>query len=145
LTPSAEDLLVGTWRVLAMEHYTDDGEVGRPFGGSPEGIIVYTAERYMTALLMRPGRPPFVAGDVLGGTEAERAAAFLTANAFAGRWEVQGEEVVHHLEVTTFPNWVGTDQRRRFEVTESELTLYPPSMLMEGKLRHARVHCARIR
>ncbi len=128
-----------------MEHYTDDGEVGRPFGDAPQGVIIYTAERYMTAVLMRPGRAPFAAGDVLGGTEAERAEAFLGANAFAGRWEVDGAEVVHHLEVTTFPNWVGTDQRRRFEVTASELTLYPPSMLMEGKLRHARVHCDRIR
>jgi len=142
---SAEDALVGTWRVLAMEHYTDDGEVGRPFGDTPRGLIVYTPERYMTAVLMRPGRPPFAAGDVLGGTPAERADAFLTANAFAGRWELQGDEVVHHLEVCTFPNWVGTEQRRRFEVGPSELTLYPPSMLMEGKLRHARVHCARIR
>jgi hypothetical protein len=52
---------------------------------------------------------------------------------------------VHHLEVTTFPNWVGTDQRRRFEVSDTNLTLYPPSMLMQGKLRHARVHCARVR
>ena len=128
-----------------MEHYTDDGEVGRPFGNPPAGIIVYTAEHYMTAVLMRPGRPAFAAGDVLGGTTEERALAFSTANAFAGRWELQGAEVVHHLEVTTYPNWVGTEHRRRFEVSPSSLTLYPPSMLMEGKLRHARVHCARVR
>jgi hypothetical protein len=139
------DLLVGTWRVLEMEHYTDDGEVGRPFGDSPQGIIVYTPERYMTAVLMRRDRQFFAAGDILGGTPSERADAFLTANAFAGRWELQGTEVVHYLEVCTFPNWVGTEQRRRFEVTASELSLYPPSMLMEGKLRHARVRCARIR
>jgi hypothetical protein len=139
------DLLVGTWRVLEMEHYTDDGEVGRPFGDPPQGIIVYTTERYMTAVLMRRDRPFFAAGDILGGTASERADAFLTANAFAGRWELQGAEVVHHLEVCTFPNWVGTEQRRRFEVTASELSLYPPSMLMEGRLRHARVRCTRIR
>ncbi len=138
---SAEELLVGTWRVLAMEHYTDDGEVGRPFGNAPAGLIIYTAERYMTAVLMRPDRPQFAVNDILAGTADERASAFLSANAFAGRWE----EVVHHLEVCTFPNWVGTQQRRRFSVSSAELTLYPPSMLMEGKLRHARVHCARIR
>ena len=128
-----------------MEHYTDDGEVGRPFGDAPAGIIIYTAERYMTAVLMHPDRPQFAVNDILGGSADERAAAFLSANAFAGRWELQGEEVVHHLEVCTFPNWVGTEQRRRFSVSDSELTLYPPSMLMQGKLRHARVHCARVR
>ena len=140
-----EDDLVGTYRVLAMEHYTDDGEVGRPFGEDPKGIIVYTPAHYMTAVLMKSGRPGFAGGDVLGGTDAERAQAFATANAFAGRWELVGEEIVHHLEVTTFPNWVGTQQRRRFELTPTHLTLFPPSMLMEGKLRHARVHCERVR
>jgi Lipocalin-like domain len=139
-----EDLLIGAWRVLAVEHQADDGEVGRPFGDDPQGIIIYAASRYMTAVLMRPGRPHFAAGDVLGGSVDERASAFLTANAFAGRWELQGEELVHHLAVTTFPNWVGTQQRRRFEVTDTHLTLYPPSMLMQGKLRRARVHCARL-
>ena len=140
----AERRLIGTYRVLAMEHYADDGEVGRPFGDDPRGLIVYTAERYMTAVLMRSDRPRFEAGDVLGGTDAERAAAFQTANAFAGRWELVGDEVVHHLEVTTFPNWVGTEQRRRFELSDTHLTLFPPTMLMEGKLRHARVHCQRL-
>ena len=142
--PTTEQRLVGTYRVLAMEHYTDDGEVGRPFGDDPRGIIVYTAEHYMTAVLMRPDRPAFAAGDVLSGTDAERAAAFATANAFAGRWELEGDEIVHRLEVTTFPNWVGTQQRRRFDLTETHLTLYPQSMLMEGKLRRARVHCVRL-
>jgi Lipocalin-like domain len=140
-----EDRLVGTYRVLAIEHYADDGEVGRPFGDDPRGVIVYTAQHYMTAVLMRSARPPFGAGDVLGGTDAERAAAFATANAFAGPWElVDDETIVHHLEVTTYPNWVGTQQRRRFELTDSHLTLYPPSMLMEGKVRHARVWCERV-
>jgi Lipocalin-like domain len=143
--PTTEERLVGTYRVVAMEHSTDDGEVGRPFGDEPRGVIVYTAEHYMIAVLMRADRPRFAAGDILGGTESERAAAFATANAFAGRWELVDEEIVHHLEVTTFPNWVGTQQRRRFDLTDTHLTLYPPSMLMEGKLRRARVHCVRLR
>ena len=60
---SVEEQLVGTYRVLTMEHYTDDGEVGRPFGDDPQGIIVYTAAHYMTAILMKSGRPAFAAGD----------------------------------------------------------------------------------
>jgi len=144
VSAGAEDLLVGTWRVLAVEHTADDGGVGRPFGDRPQGLILYTPERYMSAILMRPDRPPFAAGDVLGGTEAEKAAAFGSSSAFGGRWEIVGDEIVHHLEVTTFPNWVGTDQPRRFDLTDTHLTLYPPPMLMEGRLRRARVHCERI-
>ena len=140
-----DDRLVGTYRVLAMEHYTEDGEVGRPFSDAPRGIIVYTAEHYMTAVLMRPDRPPFATGDILAGSVSERAEAFATANAFAGRWELDGDEIVHHLEVTTFPNWAGTQQRRTFDLSETHLALYPPTMLMEGKLRRARVVCERVR
>jgi len=42
VSAGAEDLLVGTWRVLAVEHTADDGGVGRPFGDRPQGLILYT-------------------------------------------------------------------------------------------------------
>jgi hypothetical protein len=136
--------LVGTYRLLSMEHYADDGEVGRPFGDSPEGFITYTPEGYMLAIISRPDRAPFREGDILGGSEAEQAAAFLSASSFAGRYEVRDNQVVHYLEAATFPNWKGTTQARDFELTGTHLTLYPPKLLMEGKLRSSRVHFERL-
>jgi hypothetical protein len=84
-------------------------------------------------------------GDVLGGETCEKVAAFETAAAFAGRWELVDDTIVHRLEAATYPNWVGTTQVRPFEVDEDGLTLYPPDMLMGGEIRHAMVRFARIR
>jgi hypothetical protein len=141
---SIAERLIGAYRVVAMEHYTDDGEIGRPYGDHPKGYIIYTAEGCMSALLMLPERPNFAAGDILAATEAERVAAFTTFSSFAGRYEIVGDQIIHHLDVTSYPNWTGTDQVRNFDLTDTHLTLYPPRMLMEGKIRRGRVHCERM-
>lgn len=136
--------LVGTYRLLAMEHFTEDGEVGHPFGESPKGFIIYTAGGYMSAILMRADRPNFDAGDILGGNDAERLAAFSSSSAYAGRYDIVGDQIIHHLEVTTYPNWTNTDQPRHFDLTDTHFTLYPPEMLMEGRIRRGRVRWERL-
>jgi hypothetical protein len=138
------DLLVGTYRLVSVEHHADDGEVGHPFGLRPQGYIFYSPQGCMSATLMRGDRVPFAAGDILAASDAERIEAFSSSSAYAGRYELIGGQIVHHLEVTTFPNWTGTDQVRDFEVSATELTLYPPRMLMEGKMRRGRVHFERV-
>jgi hypothetical protein len=136
--------LVGTYRLLGMEHFTDDGEVGHPFGESPKGFIIYTAGGYMSAILMRADRPSFDAGDILGGNDAERLAAFSSSSAYAGRYDIVDDQIIHHLEVTTYPNWTNTDQPRNFDLTDTHFTLYPPAMLMEGRVRRGRVRWERL-
>jgi hypothetical protein len=139
-----EEQLVGSYRLLSFEHYSDDGEIGRPFGEHPRGFILYTPQHYMSAILMRADRPNFDAGDILGGNDGEKAAAFASSSAYAGRWEIVGTQIIHHLEATTYPNWTDTDQPRDFELTDTHFTLFPPKMIMEGKVRHGRVHWERL-
>ena len=141
---SVRDLIVGTYRVGLMEYYGEDGEVGRPYGEQPLGFAFYSAEGYTSTILSRPDREHFAGGDIMSGTDAEKLAAFATAGAFSGRWELVDDTILHHLECTTFPNWVGTTQVRPFEVDEDTLTLYPPKMLMNGAIRSAKVRLDRI-
>jgi hypothetical protein len=136
--------LVGTYRFLSMEHYSEDGSVGRPFGDEPEGFMTYTPEGYMMALLSRSDRVPFAGGDILGGTQTEQVSAFMTASSFAGRYEVRDGQIHHHLEAASFPNWKGTTQPRDFELTTTQLKLYPPALLMDAQLRTSRVVLARL-
>ncbi len=144
--PAAEDArLVGTYRLLAMESYAEDGTVERNFGDAPEGLITYTPEGYMLAILSRADRPLFGDGDIMGGTPEEQSAAFLSASSFAGRYEIRDGKVYHYLEAATFPNWKGTTQARDYELTDTHLTLYPPKLLMDGQLRSSRVHFERLR
>ena len=136
--------LVGTYRLVSVESASDDGEVQHPFGENPDGFITYTPEGCMLAVLARSDRPTFADGDIMGGSEQERAAAFLTASAFAGGFEVNDGKLVHTLGAATFQNWKDTVQVREFDVTEDGLTLVTPALMMGGKLRSSTVRLDRI-
>jgi hypothetical protein len=65
-------------------------------------------------MISRAGRPGFAANDLFGGTMPERAQGFV---AYAGRYRFDGDRVVHHVELSLFPNWVGSDQERAVELS----------------------------
>ena len=137
MSEADEDRLVGTYRLRTFRDIADDGEVREPLGAHPVGFILYAPERWMSAVLMAADRPNFAEGDILAGSDEERIAAFGTASAYAGRWSIDDGLVVHQLEAATFPNWVGTVQRRPYELDGDELRLHPPELLMNGKMRRS--------
>jgi hypothetical protein len=136
--------LVGTYRLVSVEHTDQDGNVGRPFGDNPVGYMTYTADGYMFVIMMRADRPTFPAGDILGGSVQERADAFSSASSFAGRYRTSGDEVTYDLVAATYPNWVGTTQVRHFAFDGRRLVLTTPMLLMEGVPRSATVALERI-
>jgi hypothetical protein len=124
--------LVGTWRLVSWENRSADGTISYPLGKDAVGFILYTDDGYMAVAVMRPGREPFAAGDLLGGSSEEKARAADTYVSYCGRYEYQGESVRHHVEVSLFPNWSGVEQERLVEVTGDRLTLSTRPMLFQG-------------
>jgi hypothetical protein len=139
-----EERLFGSYQLLTFRDIADDGEVREPLGPAPIGFIIYSPERRMSCVLMAADRPNFSEGDILAGSDEERIAAFASASAYAGRWHIEDGMVVHHLEAATFPNWVGTEQRRPFAFEGDELHLFPPRLLMNGKMRRSEVFWKRL-
>ncbi|HLY84057.1 MAG TPA: lipocalin-like domain-containing protein [Acidimicrobiales bacterium] len=141
---SLRERIVGTYRLLYVEQYADDGEVTRSNGDYPRGYMVYTADGITICLLMRSDRKKFAGSDLQGGTVEERAEAFSTAVSHAGTWEVVDGKIIHHLDCNTYPNWTDTHQVREFDLSATHLTLHPPKMLMNGKMRDGRVFWERV-
>jgi hypothetical protein len=141
---SDDPALVGTFRLLSAEHVDEQGAVGEPFGPAPVGYMTYTADGYMFVLMSRADRVLFAAGDILGGSIEERAAAFGEASAFVGRYRTEGDVVTYDLVAATYPNWVGTTQVRTFEFDGSRLVLTTPMLLMDGVQRRAIVTLERL-
>jgi hypothetical protein len=81
------------------------------------GSLLYTADNRLSVTISRAGRARFAAGDLLGGTTEEQARAVEGIVAYAGRYSFHGDRVVHHVELSLFPNWVGTDQQRSVELS----------------------------
>lgn len=136
--------LVGTYRLISVTHTDADGKIGEPFGSAPVGYMAYTAEGYMFVVMSRADRAPFAAGDILGGTLEEQAAAFTATSAFVGRYRTEGNTVTYDLVAAAYPNWVGTTQVRTFAFDGRQLVLTTPMLLMDGTQRSATVTLERV-
>jgi hypothetical protein len=73
--------------------------------------------------MMASDRPAFEARDLPKGTEQEKVAAADKYISYAGKFEVRGNKVYHHVDVSLFPNWVGGDQVRNFRFENNRLLL----------------------
>ena len=128
----AKAQFIGTWKLVSSEFRLSDGRVIYPLGSSAVGMLMYDASGHMSAQLMRPDRPAFASGDQAGGTPTEIRSAFEGFTAYFGTYEVnEGKaSVIHHVEGSLFPNWVGGDQVRFYEFSPNRLTLSTPPIPM---------------
>jgi hypothetical protein len=115
--------LIGTWKFLSMVLKADTGKTVYPYGEHLFGILIYTSDGYMSALLMDPDRKKFASDDLKSGTTDEIKQAYEKFDAYCGTYTIDEEKgtVTHHVEGAKFPNWVGTDQLRLFELKSDRL------------------------
>lgn len=141
-----EHPLLGSWRLRRWIAIADDGSESSPMGDAPEGLLVYSGDGTMIALMAQADRPRIDSDDVTGGTEAERAGAFASFVAYGGTFDVDGNVVSHRVEMSQFPNLVGTVQRRRWELdtTARQLTLTSPPVTVGGATRIQRLSWERV-
>ena len=66
--PATPAQFVGTWRLLKWIITDEAGKVTEPMGSDIQGLLVYSADGWMTAMLGHRERPRFAGNDPLGGT-----------------------------------------------------------------------------
>jgi Lipocalin-like domain len=140
----AGNALVGAWRLLSWENRAADGQVTYPMGTDVVGYLLYTADGRFSVLISRAGRAGFAVGDLLSGTTEEKARAVEGFVAYGGRYSFHGDRVVHHVELSLFPNWAGGDQERSVELTGDRLTLSARPLLLAGKQQVPRLVWERV-
>jgi hypothetical protein len=137
--------LIGTWRLVSWENRgVVGGEVSYPLGKDAVGYIMYGQDGYMFVAIMRPDRARFAAEDLFGGGAEERAQAAATYVSYCGRYELRGDTVVHRVELSLFPNWVGVEQERLVEVAGDRLILSTRPTLFGGLQRTAHLIWERV-
>ena len=129
----AADALVGAWRLVSWQNQAADGQVTYPMGTDAMGYLLYGADGRFSVTISRKGRARFAASDLLSGTAEEKARALEGFVAYAGRYTFHGDRVIHHVELSLFPNWVGSDQERWVELAGDRLTLSASPLLLAGK------------
>ncbi|MFY9527720.1 MAG: lipocalin-like domain-containing protein [Candidatus Acidiferrales bacterium] len=136
-TASAQckDSIVGTWKLVSVTSTTDKGEVNRAvLGQNPSGFVMYTADGRMMAIISDDGRKPLSVADRVSAPAEERAQAYSTSMAYAGRYTFTCDKVVDHVEVASLQNWVNTDQTRAVTVQGNRLIVRNTPQLRGGAM-----------
>ena len=117
--------LEGTWQLESWAvSYSDRDNFSYPYGEDPQGLLLYTADGWMSASISRSDRallPPDVSFRKL--EERVRAAAFTSYFHYAGRYRVVDGDVIHYVTQSLNPNFPGTEQLRHAELDGQTLVL----------------------
>jgi hypothetical protein len=127
--------LVGSWRLSSMEVKTAFGETTYPWGRGVMGRLTYGANGQMSLQIMKPNRTAFTSEDLEGGAAEEIQAAFDGYHAYFGSYSFDRRTgtVVHRIEGSLFPNWIGHEQRRLVKPSANRLTLTSSPILVRGR------------
>ena len=126
----------------------EDGTVVQPLGEAPIGILVYGAEGTMITTIAPAGRPELTSTDPLrGGPDDERRLAAETFVAYSGSHTFDGTDVTHTVEMSLYPNWVGTRQVRHVHLSDDgdTLELSTDPFILAGRRSIQRLTWMRVR
>src|SRR5258706_10666843 len=134
---TAKDL-VGTWTLVSGDTVHPDGSRVPTFGAHPKGILIFTADGRIFYLYSRADLPKFASNNRAKGTPEENAAVVRGSIATFGTYTVADKTVMIKVEHSTFPNWIGTDQKRTITVNGDELKWTNPAGSAGGVAAAAR-------
>jgi len=112
--------LLGTWKLKSHVVTNAAGERSTPYGESPTGYLSYAVDGRMQ-VIGAANRRTVPAGPT--PTDDERLALYDTMFAYAGRYSIESDKVIHHVDVSWNEIWNGTEQIRLFVVSGNTLTL----------------------
>jgi Lipocalin-like domain len=134
--------LVGVWRERGREIVRADG--GATWDVPRASQIMYSPDGFMgvvnTPIARNKVTEAVARMDLDATTPAERAEAALGVVAYAGRFDVTGDEVRHTLFAAINPNRVGATQVRHITLAGDDLTLTSPP---DSQGNHFRIHWRR--
>ena len=109
--------LVGTWNLVIAEITAADGKKTLPFGPSPKGQIIFTADGHFSQVHVSSGLPKIAGNNRLNGTDADNRAIMQGTLSFFGTYSVDEEKktVTFNIVASTYPNAEGTSQTRTID------------------------------
>jgi len=114
---SLRDQLVGTWTFVVAEITAADGSKTYPFGETPKGILVFTADGHFAQIHVASDVPMIASNNRLTGTAEEYAAIMRRSLSIFGTYTVDEAKrtVTYHIVSGTFPNFQGQAQTRTID------------------------------
>jgi hypothetical protein len=139
------ETIIGVWALHSWETVVDDKVIGYPLGEQASGFLAYHPTGFMSVNISAPNRvriptdSPFEGDPKLVALDAK---GYL---AYCGPFSMVSEhELIHHVKLCSFENWVGADQRRDAQLHDNTLTLSTAPRLLLGKQGIGRLTWTRV-
>jgi hypothetical protein len=114
---SLRDQIVGTWNFIVAEVVAPDGKKSFPFGETPKGVLIFTADGHFAQIHIASDVPMIASNNRLTGTAEEYAAIMRRSLAVFGDYSINEEKktITYKIVSATYPNWQGEAQERTID------------------------------
>jgi Lipocalin-like domain len=119
---SLQQQIQGAWTMVSNV-LDQGGNKVEPYGPDAKGSVILTSNGRVILVITRADVPKFASNNRTTGTPEENKAAVAGSIAYFGTYTVNDADkmLVMHLEGSSYPNWVGTDQKRTLELSADEM------------------------
>lgn len=127
----------GTWQLLSWTALKNGEADGYPMGEDAQGQIIYAADGFMTAFLMRADYK-----DSPAGTDAT----VDTCLSYGGAWQYDAGKIRHDVSFSSLPHWIGRPLVRNVDpVADGEIKLLTePEFSKSGNRYEHALHWKRV-
>jgi hypothetical protein len=119
---SLKDQIVGTWNFVVAEVTAPDGKKSFPFGETPKGILIFTADGRFAQIHIAGDVPKIASNNRLTGTPEEYAEIMRRSLSVFGTYTLDeaNKTVTYNIVSSSFPNWDGEAQTRNIDKLTSD-------------------------
>ena len=114
---SLKEQIVGTWNFVIAEVTAPDGKKSYPFGETPKGILIFTADGRFAQIHVAGDVPRIASNNRMTATPEEYAAIMRRSLSVFGTWTVDEAKktVTYNIVSASYPNWEGEAQTRTID------------------------------
>jgi hypothetical protein len=118
--------LAGTWNLVAADVKHPDGSEAHDYGASPEGTLMIDRAGRYSLQIFKSERTVFPAADKGKGEASDYRAAVMGSSTHYGTIQVNQSNmtITFHIQDSSFPNWKGETQKRKFTLSGEELSYF---------------------
>ena len=133
---AAEPSLAGTWTLTAADRLHPDGTRTRDYGDHPKGRLIIDAQGRYSLQIFNGDRLRVASGDKATATAEEYASAAMGSSTHYGTVAIDpaAHLLVFRIAGASFPNWDGTEQRRKYVLTADSLSYQVPTPRADGSV-----------
>ncbi len=126
-----KEQIVGTWNFVVAEVAAPDGKKSFPFGETPKGILIFTADGRFAQIHVAGDVPKIASNNRMTGSPEEYAGIMRRSLSVFGTWTVDeaSKTVTYNIVSSSFPNWEGEAQTRNIDkLTDDEFVNTNPNV-----------------